>query len=60
MSEEEREKYMRDLWSDVLKWEAIQMERELSQIETIIAISKCSEFDCKVNLGWPDPSLEEI
>jgi len=60
MSEEDKEEYMKDLWSDVLKWEAIQLERELTPIEKIIVISKCSEFDCKVNLGWPDPSLEEM
>lgn len=60
MSEKDKETYMKDLWSDVLKWEATQMERELTPIESIISISKCSEFDHKVALGWPDPSLEEI
>ena len=60
MSEKDKEEYMKDLWSDVLEWEAIQLERKLTSIEKIIAISKCSEFDCKVNLGWPDPSLEEM
>jgi hypothetical protein len=60
MSEEDKEQYMRVLWAKVLTWEAIQQERKLTGIEKIMAISQCSEFDCKVNLGWPDPSLEEM
>jgi len=58
MSEKEKEHYMQVLWAKVLAWESIQQGRKLTGIEKIMAISQCSEFDCKVNLGWPDPSLK--